>query len=191
MRLIQPHERFHGQRTVLRLLTLEDCNDRYVSWLRDPDVNRHLETRWTEQTLTTVRDFVASMIGSRDSYLFAILDLSSTHVGNLKIGPVHARHAYADISYFIGDRSQWGRGLASDAIATAAAIAFERLGLHRVQAGLYEGNVGSARALEKAGFLREGIQRQQLRTGDGRWEDHVWYGLVRDEWTSQSSRATV
>lgn len=188
MRLIAEGDRFTGERAVLRLLTLVDCTDRYVGWLRDPEVNRYLETRWSEQTIETVRAFVSSMVSSPDSYLFAILAPGDEHVGNLKIGPVQGRHAYADVSYFIGERSQWGKGLASDAIATSATIAFSRLGLHRLQAGLYEGNVGSGRALEKAGFRREGSQRKQLRTQGDVWEDHVWYGLLREEWAELNAR---
>lgn len=186
MRLIGPGERFIGSVATLRLLTLDDCNETYVGWLEDPEVKRFLETRWHPQTLASVRAFVASMVESADSYLFAILEnASGRHVGNIKVGPVQARHGYADVSYFIGDRAVWGRGLASDAIRLATGVGFERLGLHRVQAGLYASNVGSAKALEKAGYRREGVQRGQLRlTADepGVWEDHVWYGLLRSEW---------
>jgi RimJ/RimL family protein N-acetyltransferase len=195
MRRVRPSERFVGARCELRLLTLADCTERYVGWLRDPEINRYLETRWSEQNLESVRAFVGGMVESADSYLFAIV-VEGAHVGNIKIGPIQARHRYADVSYFIGERAQWGRGIASDAIALAAAIGFERLGLHRVQAGLYEGNVGSGRALEKAGFRREGVQRKQLRLGadpdapaaDTQWEDHVWYGLLREEWQALNVR---
>jgi RimJ/RimL family protein N-acetyltransferase len=86
------------------------------------------------------------------------------------------------VSYFIGERSCWGKGLATAAIRAACGIAFERLDLHRLQAGLYAGNVGSLRALEKAGFTREGVWRQQLLGPDG-WEDHVFLGMLRQEWT--------
>jgi RimJ/RimL family protein N-acetyltransferase len=181
-RLIDPSERFRGQRATLRLLTLDDVSTRYVGWLNDPDVARHLETRWEPQNEASIEAFVRGMVSSQDSYLFAIVDNESAlHVGNLKIGPIHRRHSFADVSYFIGERSLWGRGIATDAIVVAVRVGFERLGVHRLQAGLYAGNVGSARALEKAGFTLEGRFNAQLRGPDG-WEDHVWYGLVRDDW---------
>jgi RimJ/RimL family protein N-acetyltransferase len=186
-RKISAREQFRGTRVTLRLVTLEDCTERYVSWLQDPEISRYLETRWSEQTLQSVRDFVESMVDSAHSYLFAIVDhASGVHVGNIKIGPIQSRHQYADVSYFLGDRAVWGRGLATEAIQLATYIAFERLGLHRVQAGLYEGNIGSGRALEKAGYALEGRMKKQL-IGPGGWEDHLWYGLVREDW----SRAVV
>jgi [ribosomal protein S5]-alanine N-acetyltransferase len=191
-RLITPSEEFVGERVRLRLVTLADCNERYLAWLNDPEVSKYLETRWSPQTSSSVEAFVQSMIESEHSYLFAIVERASgQHVGNIKLGPIQPHHAYADVSYFIGERASWGRGLASDAIRLIAQIAFERFDLHRVQAGLYEGNIGSARALEKAGFTLEGRLRRQLRVSKANdaWEDHVWYGLLREEWPPRSKRS--
>jgi RimJ/RimL family protein N-acetyltransferase len=185
-RLIDAAERFGGPPVSLRLADLADCTERYVAWLMDPAVNQFLETRWTRQTLQTIREFVGGMVVSADSYLFAIVETDSgEHIGNLKIGPIHARHFYADLSYFIGERSRWGFGYATAAIRCATRIGFERLGLHRLQAGLYASNGASGRALEKAGYSCEGRFKAQLRTTDG-WEDHVWYGITREDWLRQN-----
>ncbi len=180
-RAIRPDESFPGRLVSLRLVTLEDCTDGYVGWLNDEEVTRYLETRWYPQTRETIRDYVRGMLDSRSSYLFAIVERSSgRHVGNLKIGPIDPHHSHADVSYFIGERSVWGRGYATDAIRVASEIAFERLGLHRLQAGVYEGNRASARALVKAGFVEEARFRGQLRGPEG-WEDHLVFGLLRDD----------
>lgn len=182
VRAIKPGEWLVRDDVRLRLVELSDCGDRYVSWLLDPDVNRYLETRWAEQTLDTVRSFVSSMIASPDSYLFAIF-VADQHIGNVKLGPVESRHLYADVSYFIGERSAWGKGYATTAVRLATRFGFERLGLHRVQAGFYESNVGSQRVLEKAGFLYEGRLKSKLRQSrDSAWEDHLWYGALRESW---------
>jgi RimJ/RimL family protein N-acetyltransferase len=180
-RPIVPEEIFEGSRCALRLVTLADANERYVSWLGDSLVNRYLETRWSVHTLDSVRTFVAEALASPDSYLFAILDgPRGPHVGNLKIGPINPHHSFADISYFIGERAVWGRGLATDAIRTATRVGFDRLGLHRLQAGVYAGNVASARALTRAGYRLEGTLRAAL-TGAHGWEDLLRYGRLRDD----------
>lgn len=183
MRVIQPGEILAGHRVSLRLCELSDCTDRYVAWLADPEVNVFLETRWSEQTQESIRGFVASMLESSNSYLFAIVDGSTDrHIGNIKVGPVIAHHSFADVSYFIGEREVWGRGLATEAVRLATRFGFDRLGLHRLQAGLYETNIGSFRVLEKAGYVYEGRLAKQLKGKDG-WEDHVWFGALRDTWT--------
>ncbi|MFQ5890824.1 MAG: GNAT family N-acetyltransferase [Gemmatimonadota bacterium] len=172
---------FHSERLLLRLVTPEDCGERYLSWLCDERVNRYLETRWSEQTIESIGEFVAEMRASEENHLFAIVKRDAReHIGNIKLGPVNANHGYADISYFIGDPRMWGKGYATEAIRTATVIGFDVLGLHRLQAGVYKTNVGSTRALEKVGYRLEGRFRKQLRAEDG-WQDHLWYGLLREE----------
>lgn len=188
MRVISPSEIVPGTRVSLRLVTLEDCTDRYVGWLADPEVNRFLETRYSEQTLDSIRAFVSAMLASVDSYLFAIIEnAAQEHVGNVKVGPVNARHSFADVSYFIGERRAWGKGLGTEAVVLATRFGFERLGLHRLQAGLYESNLGSRRVLEKAGYSYEASLKKQLLI-EGRWEDHVWFGALRDTWPELARR---
>lgn len=182
MRVIGTEERFEGRDVILRLCTLDDCTGTYVDWLQDPEVSRYLETRWSTQSLDSIRAFVASMLASDHSYLFAIVTRSDgRHVGNVKVGPIVERHAHADVSYFIGDRPSWGRGLGTQAVRLATQLGFERLAMHRLQAGLYETNVGSQRVLEKAGYTYEGRLQKQLRGPNG-WEDHVWFGALRESW---------
>ncbi len=185
-RVIAPGEWIEGNRARLRLVELADVSDRYLGWLLDPEVNRYLETRWSEQTLDTVHAFVSSMVASGDSYLFAIVDRESgAHAGNVKIGPVNRIHEFADVSYFIGDRAAWGKGLGTEAVIMATRFGFERLGLHRVQAGLHETNIGSKRVLEKSGFAFEGQLVKKLRgAAKGDWEDHLWFGALRDTWAA-------
>jgi [ribosomal protein S5]-alanine N-acetyltransferase len=176
--LIDDEEVFASQRLHLRRVRPADCTERYVGWLRDDVVNRYLETRWREQDLDAVRTFVAETRASRTDILFAIVEAASAlHIGNIKLGAINRVHAVCDVSYFIGDRKFWGRGYATEAIVRATEIAFLRLGLHRVEAGVYDGNVASVRALEKAGFQLDGRLRSRLRLGD-EWVDHLLFGKV-------------
>lgn len=182
-RVILPGEWLEQSHVRLRLVELADCTDRYVAWLHDAEVNRYLETRWVEQTIDGVREFVGNLLNSPHSYLFAIVNPDGQHIGNIKLGPIEPRHLYADLSYFLGDRSAWGKGYATIAVRMATRFGFERLGLHRVQAGFYETNLGSQRVLEKAGFSYEGRLRSKLRQNErAEWEDHLWYAALRDTW---------
>lgn len=70
------------------------------------------------------------------SFLFKIIcNNSNCHIGNIKIGPINPHHNYADISYFIGEKSLWGKGIATEAIQLILKYAFEELKLHKVTAG--------------------------------------------------------
>ena len=59
--------------------------------------------------------------------------------------------------------------------------AYETLDLNRVQAETDTRNVASARVLEKLGFTREGILREDCIV-NGDVSDSWVYGLLRGEW---------
>lgn len=71
-----------------------------------------------------------------------------------------------------------GRGLATGAVAALVRQAFERLDLHRVEAGTLLHNVRSQRVLENNGFTRFGVAPAYLNIA-GRWQDHALYQRVR------------
>ena len=61
-----------GDIISLRQISLQDCTNKYVEWLNDPEVNQYLETRWYKQDISTIRGFVKSQLENNDSFLFAI-----------------------------------------------------------------------------------------------------------------------
>jgi len=181
---IKPEDFLAGKKVFLRLVTIKDCTQRYVSWLNDPKVNQYLETRWSNQTIETVREFVNTMINSPDNYLFAIIEnKNGTHIGNIKLGPINSHHSFADVSYFIGERSMWGKGYATEAVQLITQFGFKKLRLHRLQAGIYASHVASKRVLEKVGYKFECSRKAQLKGANG-WEDHLLYGLLREDWNA-------
>src|SRR5262245_32284166 len=56
-----------------------------------------------------------------------------------------------------------GRGIASRALRLTAQWGLRELGLHRVVAEAAADNAASIRAIEKAGFRREGLRDDQVR----------------------------
>jgi RimJ/RimL family protein N-acetyltransferase len=144
-------------RLYLRSLRSSDIGDSYLSWMKDPEIVRFLEVRFTGvKDLAELQTFVDSMNTSSNTYLFGIFRKSDDrHIGNIKLGPILWEHARTDIGYLIGDRSCWGMGYASEAIGHVARFGIDELGLAKIKAGCYENNIGSARALQKAGFEHE------------------------------------
>lgn len=73
-----------------------------------------------------------------------------------------------------------GHGYGAEAQLLLARYLFAHTPVNRVEAGTELGNVAEQRALEKAGFTREGVLRGVVFR-DGRWRDGVQYGMVRDD----------
>lgn len=170
-----------GGVVLLRQIELDDCTDTYVEWLNDPDVNRYLETRWNEQTLDSVIKFVNLQRENDYSILFAVIYIKNgKHIGNIKIGSINDHYKHADISYFIGDKTYWNKGVVTEAINLVSEFGFKDLKLHRMEAGVYADAIGSWRALEKNGFIREATFRDKV-VSDGKYMDIYRYGLLNSE----------
>ncbi|NUP36643.1 MAG: GNAT family N-acetyltransferase [Streptomyces sp.] len=73
-----------------------------------------------------------------------------------------------------------GRGVGTEAQRLLVRYLFAHTPTARVEADTDIDNVAEQRALEKAGFTREGVLRAS-NFRDGRWRDSVLYGIVRDD----------
>ncbi|MGY1608702.1 MULTISPECIES: GNAT family N-acetyltransferase [unclassified Geodermatophilus] len=103
-----------------------------------------------------------------------VLDGAGQVVGRISLSNV-VRGAFlsCNVGYWIRSAAN-GRGHATTAVAAMLRIAFDDLGLHRVEAGTLPHNAGSQRVLERNGFTRFGLAPQYLRIA-GRWQDHVLF----------------
>ena len=68
----------------------------------------------------------------------------------------------AEIGYWLG-RAHWGRGVMTRVVSVFAPWSIEALGISRLQATVLGFNLGSARVLEKNGFVEEGVLRRAVR----------------------------
>ena len=87
--------------------------------------------------------------------------------------------ASAGLGYWVR-RSEWERGIATEAANAALQHAFGALRLHRVEALVALGNKASQRVIEKLGFTREGVARE-AEFVDGRHLDHIQYSFLRSD----------
>jgi RimJ/RimL family protein N-acetyltransferase len=74
----------------------------------------------------------------------------------------------------------WGRGYGSAAQRLVVRYLFAHTQVNRIEATTEITNVAEQRALEKAGFTREGVLRGTTFR-QGRWHDQVIYSVLRDE----------
>ncbi|WP_370540778.1 GNAT family N-acetyltransferase [Brachybacterium sp. FME24] len=111
-------------------------------------------------------------------------DGASRLVGRLNIaGITRGAAESASLGYWV-DHDEAGRGIATQAVRAAIAVAFGGLGLHRLQAEVQVGNDASARVLEHCGFAEYGLAPSYLRLG-GKWADCRLFQLVHERWRPQ------
>lgn len=98
-------------------------------------------------------------------------------------------HRSLGIGYCLAE-SAWGKGHATEAVRALLDWAYHALDLNRVEAELDTRNAASARVLEKLGFMREGLRREDCIV-DGEVSDSWIYGLLRRDWTAGAGGGRV
>jgi ribosomal-protein-alanine N-acetyltransferase len=102
--------------------------------------------------------------------------LGGIALSNLRRGVAQS----ASVGYWIGAEFA-DQGFMTEALDAILAFGFGDLALHRIEAACLPANEPSRRLLHRLGFQQEGLARQYLRI-NGQWEDHVLFGLLRDEY---------
>ncbi len=143
--------RIQGANVQLRTLAHLDVSKTHLHWKRNSEAAHGTEPQCSEPASQSLR-------------LFAIVaNDGGSYVGNIKLGPVSARHGIANILVRIGGETYWEEGIATEAIRLATRYAFSYLSLRRLTASASVRDVLAVRAHEEAGFRVEGVRRGQTK----------------------------
>ena len=181
-----------GRRVLLRPLVVTDFNAwrevrrRNVDWL----------TKWEPSRapgspdVVEDRDAFAARCNARqrerqlgagygfgifvDGELCGEVNLSSVQRGPFQSG---------SIGYWV-DEARAGQGYVPEAVVVLLRYAFDELALNRIEIAIVPRNAASRRVTEKLVLREEGISQGYLEI-NGRWEDHVRYGITFDEWIAR------
>ena len=149
----------------------------------DPVAMRYWSTApWREmaQAESSIRQALTGY-QSGDSVRFGLtLAATGELVGTCTLIDFDHGSRRAQIGYALA-RAYWGRGLMHEALTATVSYAFDDLNLRRLEADIDPRNTASARALERLGFLKEGLLRERWVV-DGELSDSALYGLLAGEW---------
>ncbi|HZE40341.1 MAG TPA: GNAT family protein [Stackebrandtia sp.] len=148
--------------------------------MNDPEVTRYTGSRG-ETTEEVARHWTSTRGDTTDRLDLAIVDNATGEcVGEAVLNEWEPEDRRCNFRIMIGPDGQ-GRGLGTDATRLIVGYGFETLGLHRISLGVYAFNPRARRAYEKAGFVREGVERDEL-LWDGQWVDNIIMSILEDEW---------
>lgn len=178
-----------GPRILLRLPQMGDYEPWYALRRASRDFLRPFEPRWTEADLQQ-RVFATRVKRAREEaeegtdysfFIFLTAGGKETLAGGITLSNIRRRAAqFVNLGYWMGQPFA-GRGLMSEAVGVSLPFVFDTLDLHRIHAAFLPGNAASRRVLEKNGFVEEGFAEKYLQI-NGRWEDHVLFGLTKERY---------
>ena len=135
----------------IRVISKNDVSLTYLSWLKNEEIMRFTEQNNKNHTLESTNKFVEEKLQSKFDFLFGIF-LYNNHLGNIKLGPIDWEKREAQISFFLGEKKFWGKGIMFKVIKKLLSFAFQTLRLKEIKAGYDEKNIASAKIFEKCNF---------------------------------------
>ncbi len=172
------------ERLELRPVRAEDV-DRILEYRNLPEV-----TRWLLRTEVDPASFRAAWRRAAedpDDHSVAVT-LDGVVIGTVSLDVVDGMgqpgmppRTEAELGY-VFDPAYGGHGYATEAVTAMVAHAFGRLGVRRITAGCFAGNLASVRILEKVGMRREQHGVGDSWHADLGWVDGYTYALLAAAW---------
>jgi len=174
-----------GRRVTLRTLTPKDLQ--YLDeWVDDPFLARMVGSEllqaykhvydkspaFYEAVLTDPTQVCLMIEANRPGW--------DRPVGLVRLYNIHLLEGYAFLETIIADQHAMRHGFGVEAGRLISFYGVDVLGLHRIEAKVYEYNVLSMNSLKRNGFKQEGVLRQAGFDGERYW-DVVVFGILRDE----------
>lgn len=175
----------HTQRLLLRPLQHGDAQALHTIF-SDPVVMRHWSTPpWTSMEPAQRMIDADLAAGPDDDWLRlgVVTRDDDALVGTCTLFNHVRGSRRAEIGYALAQRA-WGRGLMHEALCALLDHGFGTLDLNRVEADIDPANAASARALQRLGFVQEGLLRQRWIV-DGQVSDSGLWGLLRSDWSGR------
>lgn len=168
----------HCRQCVLRPLVAEDA-ERLALHANDYEVWRNLRDRFPHPFSTEDAATYIARVAERPVATSFGIAVGEEAVGSisLMLGDDISRQS-AEVGYWLG-RAFWGRGIMVEALQATTRYAFEQLRLARVFAVPFATTVRSARVLEKAGYVQEGLMRRSA-VKEGKLLDQLLYAAYSD-----------
>lgn len=173
---------------TLRPFTRDDF-ETLKRWATSPE----FLLQWTGRTFTWPMDdaqLEAYLSGAEadppDRYLYMVVDPEDgTPLGHIGLREVNRTDESALVTcVLVAEPAGRGRGLGTAMMERLCGIAFEELGLHRLELYVFDFNEAAIACYKRVGFRIEGLIRDRRKLGDHYWSPYLM-SLLRPEWEAK------
>lgn len=175
-----PEQLLQGEQVSLRPVEADDIATLH-RWRNDPAMQGHFEAPQPMTLDSLRRAFLERPALGEEGGELMIVTAAGLAVGTVQYHRVwYGSHSPAFNMGITIAADQRGHGYGAEAQRLMADYLLYTFPVGRVEAGTDIENIPEQRALEKAGFLREGVARA-ASWRDGRWHDMFVYSRVRGD----------
>lgn len=166
-----------GKNIYLRLMEEKDIPYK-VKWINDPEVRRTLNFDYPISEVSTKHwlNKVASDKSRRD-FIVCLIE-NDEPIGYGGLINIDIKNSKAESYMGIGNKNQWGKGLAKEIRKLILQYAFEELCLNRVYAYVWSKNEKMINLNKSVGFKIEGILEEDVFS-HGEFRDRVVMSILK------------
>jgi len=130
-----------NERIMLVPLTEQFINQKYLSWVNDPEVTEFLEIGGVVYELDDLFRYIQiSTTSGRLNYAI-ITEESNFHIGNASLYSIDKKNKKFEIGWFIGEKKYWGGHYAPMVIFNLHKMGFMELGLEFCTGAVHEKHI--------------------------------------------------
>jgi RimJ/RimL family protein N-acetyltransferase len=116
-----------------------------------------------------------------------VIAVDGRAIGTARLRGLDDPHRRGRFAIGIFDPAWWGRGTGTEATRLVVRHAFDTLRLHRVELRVLTDNHRAIAVYEKCGFVREGVERDNVFAG-GEWRRDLFMSILEDEYRTAAMR---
>ena len=162
---------------ILKKISSKNISLDYIKWMNDLEVVQFTEQKHIKHTRKNISFFLKKTNKDNFSEIYGIF-YEKILIGTIKIGKINNLHKTAEISYIIGNKKFWNKGIATIVVKKICDYIFKNLKLKKILAGTYGVAKSSQRILIKNGFKLEAVLKKQIFFKNKRIDLH-FYGLAK------------
>jgi [ribosomal protein S5]-alanine N-acetyltransferase len=168
-----------GENIYFKTLDTKDA-EKIHKYASDKGVKRFIGWRLMlalEETREYIEEMLRREIAGTHLYASIVLKETEKIIGTAMIFNFDKEANKAEVGY-VFDKDYWGKGHGTETVALLTNFAFKTLKLHKLYANVVDTNFGSARVLEKNGFVLEGRFKDHYFI-EGKYYDGLYFGRVQ------------
>ncbi len=170
-----------GKKIYLRGLDRGDLSN-LVGWMNDSEVTHFLFMGERPANLEVLAEQWEKNVRNLNEVTFAVIDKKNNRMvgwGGLYV--INWSSRTAEYRVFIGAKNYWNKGYGTEIAKLIVQYGFEKLNLNKVWLGVNTEHKGGFYSYQKAGFVKEGVLRQEIFRNN-RYYDAVRMSILRSEY---------
>lgn len=162
----------------------------YLKWLNDLEVVSSIGS--VELLEPKKENFVDESFKrfTSENTLGFFIQYDKEFIGTAKIDKINLHNSSAEIGIMIGEKSYWGKGIATEVYQLLIDYSFNELKINRLWGGCTALNTGMKKVFIKTGFIQEACLRESVNLSHPAdkkniYTDSLLFSMLRSDYKNQ------